>query len=473
MGSGGEDPGGPLVTLRPGFLAAVCFAAALFVAGLVQAQEGEAAEAGDEIPERSGPVMVVRIDGSINPAASDYLQKAIVQSEEAGASILLFELDTPGGLVSATQDMIQAMLGSKVPVVVYVSPQGAWAGSAGTFLTIAAHVAAMAPGSSIGAAHPVGLGGTPPPTTDEEGEQKPSDYGTQKAENLLAAFIESVAEKRGRNVEWAAQAVRESVAVTAEEALEINVIDLVAASRASLLEQLQGREVAMDDGPIRLNVEGARIEEIEMSAVTRVMHVIADPAIAGLLFMAGLLGLYIEFNQPGTFIPGAIGAVCLVLALIAMQVLPFSWVGVLLILAGMALFVAEVFITSYGVLFAAGIACLLVGGSMIFDRPDVSDLTIPFWPVLVPAVSGMAIFAGIVVIALGRSHRLEQQSGTSEMQGMQGTASTPLDPTGTVYLRGEYWRALADAPVAEGDPVVVVAVEGLQLRVRSGTSREA
>jgi membrane-bound serine protease (ClpP class) len=460
------------VTFRPRFLA-VLFLVALLAATLAQAEESAPTDGADEVPERSGPVMVVRIDGSINPAASDYLQKAIVQSEEAGASILLFELDTPGGLVSSTQDMIQAMLGSKVPVVVYVSPQGAWAGSAGTFLTIAAHVAAMAPGSSIGAAHPVGLGGTPPPTTGEEGEQQPSDYGTQKAENLLAAFIESVAEKRGRNVEWAAQAVRESVAVTAEEALEINVIDLVAANRASLLEQLQGREVAMDDGPIRLNVEGARIEEIVMSPVTRVMHVIADPAIAGLLFMAGLLGLYIEFNQPGTFIPGAIGAVCLVLALIAMQVLPFSWVGVLLILAGMALFVAEVFITSYGVLFAAGIACLLLGGSMIFDRPDVSDLTIPFWPVLVPAVSGMAIFAGIVVIALGRSTRLEQQSGTSEMQGMQGTASTALDPTGTVYLRGEYWRALADAPVAEGAPVVVVAVEGLRLRVRSGTSREA
>jgi membrane-bound serine protease (ClpP class) len=212
------------------------------------------------------------------------------------------------------------------------------------------------------------------------------------------------------------------------------------------------------------------VVDVEMSMMTKILNVIVDPNVAVLLFMAGLLGLYIEFNQPGMLVPGALGAVSLVLAMIAMQLLPFSWVGVLLIVIGIGFFVAELFFTSFGVLFALGVGSLLLGGSMIFERPDVSDLNVSFWPVLVPAVAGMALFAAIVVYAVGRSMGMAQQSGTSELVGMRGRATTDLDPAGTVFLRGEFWRArLAEpgAPLAEGAEVEAVSVEGLELSVKA------
>ncbi len=422
--------------------------------------------------ERRGALYVVKVSGSINPASSDYLQRAIADAGEAGAAALLLELDTPGGLVASTKDIIQAMLGSDVPVIVYVAPAGAWAGSAGTFITLAGHVAAMAPGSSIGAAHPVGIGGGSPGGEQQEGGGG-EDHAAKKAENMLIAFIESIAKERNRNVDWAKQAVLESVAVDAEEALELGVIDLVADDREALLEALADRTFEFDGEPVVLALEDAQVVDVEMTPLMRVLNVIVDPNVAVILFMAGLLGLYIEFNQPGLIVPGAAGAVCLVLALIAMQVLPFSWVGVLLMLAGVGLFAAEVFVTSFGLLFAAGVACLLLGGSMIFDRPDLSDLNVSFWPVLVPAVAGMAACGAIVVFAVGRSLRVRQQSGTSEMIGMQGVAHTALDPEGTVFIRGEYWTARADQPIAAAARVEAIGVEGLRLHVRPAQSADS
>jgi membrane-bound serine protease (ClpP class) len=420
-----------------------------------------AAQAGPE--KRTGHVNVATIDGSINPASSDYLQKAIAESETDGAAALLLELDTPGGLVASTKDIIQAMLNARVPIVVYVAPRGAWAGSAGTFITIAGNVAAMAPGSSIGAAHPVGLGGGAP-SDDEEGKSR--DEGARKAENLLAAFIESIAEQRKRNVEWAAKAVRESVAVTADEALELGVIDIVAATRTDLMKQLLEHPFEFEGEMVVLDVADSRQRAIEMDALTRVLNVIVDPNIAVLLLMAGLLGLYIEFNQPGAVVPGVVGAVCLLLALIAMQILPFSWIGLLLIAAGIALFVTEIFVTSYGLLFAGGLICFLIGGSMVFDRPDLSDLNVSFWPVLVPTVAGMALLGGLVVYAVGRSLGRRQESGVAELIGMTGVATTALDPDGTVFIRGEYWKARAEEPIAAEERVEAIAVQGLELRVR-------
>jgi membrane-bound serine protease (ClpP class) len=426
------------------------------------------AAAKSEPPERRGSIAVARIDGSINPASSDYLQRAIGEAETLEAAILLIELDTPGGLVASTQDIIQAMLASRVPIVVYVAPQGAWAGSAGTFITLAAHVAAMAPGSSIGAAHPVGIGGGSPAPEGEGG--KPS-AGDQKAENLMASFIESIARKRGRNVEWAEKAVRESVAATAEEALQLKVIDLVAQDRADLLAKLEGRVVETDQGPQRLRLAGAPQHEIEMSLMTRILNVVVDPNVAVLLLMAGLLGLYVEFNQPGLIVPGVLGACCLVLAMIAMQILPFSWVGVLLLLFGVGLLIAEAFVTSFGTLFLAGLACLLVGGSLLFDRPDLSDLSVDFWRVLVPIVIGFGLCAGLLVFAIGRVARSAQTAGVEEMIGMIGVATTRLDPSGTVFVHGEYWNADAAEPVEASERVELVAVEGLRLRVRRAPER--
>jgi membrane-bound serine protease (ClpP class) len=443
------------VTLRAAWL----LAAALLAAG--------AAAAPKPAPvERSGTIALARIDGSINPASSDYLQRAIEEAARLEASILLIELDTPGGLVASTQDIIQAMLGSKVPIVVYVAPQGAWAGSAGTFITIAAHVAAMAPGSSIGAAHPVGIGGGAP-----EGEGGKPSASDQKAENLMASFIESIAKKRGRNVEWAEKAVRESVAATAEEALALKVIDFVASDRAELIERLDGRVVETDQGPQRLALAGAAVHEIEMSWTTRILNVVVDPNVAMLLLLAGMLGLYVEFNQPGLIVPGVLGAGCLMLALIAMQVLPFSWVGVLLLLLGVGLLVAEAFFTSFGALFVAGIACLLIGGAMLFDRPDLSDLTVDFWRVLVPAVTALAACAGLLIVAVGRVVRRAQTAGVEELIGMVGVAATRLDPSGTVLIHGEYWRADASEPIEPNERVEATAVEGLRLRVRRAPER--
>lgn len=438
------------------------------VAGLVAAVFGLSTAAYAQAPIESGAagrgfVNVATISGSINPASSDYLQKAIARSADAGAAAVLIELDTPGGLLASTKDIIQAILNARVPVIVYVAPQGAWAGSAGTFVTLAAHVAAMAPGTSIGAAHPVGIGAPPgaaPP--DEKGR----DYAAEKAENFTAAFIESIARVRKRNVEWAIKAVRESVAIPPDEALRLGVIDLIAASRAELLASLDGREITVAGSPWRLALAGAEQRRVEMTLVTRFFDVLANPDIAMLLILAGILGLYVEFTTPGVVLPGVIGATCLVLGFLSLQILPFSWLGLLLLFGGMALVVAELFVTSFGLLFALGVACFLIGGSVLFDRPLESDLDVSFWTVLVPAVAAVAIFGAVVIFAVGRTLRRAPVAGVDELVGRIGRAVTALAPEGTVFVRGEHWNARAEAPVGEGAKVEVVAVEGLRLRVR-------
>jgi len=410
----------------------------------------------------AGHVNEIRIAGTINPASSDFIQKAIAQSQREGAAALLIELDTPGGLVTATKDIIQAILNAEVPVIVYVAPQGAWAGSAGTFITLAAHVAAMAPGTSIGAAHPVGIG----PGGGEPGGEKGRDVAGEKAENLLAAYIESIARERGRNVEWAVKAVRESVAIPADEALRLKVVDLVAPNRGELMAAVDGRKLKVAGATRVLAVRDAEVRPIEMSALQRFLNVLASPDVAVLLLMAGMLGLYVEFSNPGLLVPGIAGAACLVLGLIALQILPFSWLGLIVFLGGLGLLAAEVFLGSYGVLFAVGIVCLLVGGSMLFDVPEASDLEVSFWPVLVPAVTGLALFGALVAFGVGRTMGRRQTAGVDELIGMVGRADGALAPEGRVFVRGEYWNARADAPVAAGERVEVLAVEGMRLRVR-------
>jgi membrane-bound serine protease (ClpP class) len=414
----------------------------------------------------AGHLNAIRVVGTINPASSDFIQRAIAQSSSDGAIALILELDTPGGLVSATKDIIQAMLNASVPVIVYVSPQGAWAGSAGTFITMAGNIAAMAPGTSIGAAHPVGIGAPGGGDGGGEAGKKPQDVASEKAENLLAAFIESIAKERQRNVEWASKAVRESVAITADEALKLKVIDLIAANQSELLEKVNGRKVKVAGAERTLETAGAEVRHIEMSPVQRFLHVLASPDIAVVLLMAGLLGLYVEFTQPGLVAPGVFGAVCLVLGAISLQILPFSWLGLIVFFGGVGLLVAEVFVASFGLLFLLGIVCLLIGGMMIFDLPEVSDLRVSFWSVLVPAVTGVAAFGAIVLISVGRSMRRRQTAGVTEMIGLIGRAETPLAPAGSVFVRGEHWTSLADQAIAAGERVEIVAVDGLRLRVR-------
>ena len=418
------------------------------------------------LPASARHINVVRIDGSINPASADHILKAIALSESDGAAALLIELDTPGGLLAATKDIVQGFLNAEVPVIVYVSPAGAWAASAGAFITMAGHVAAMAPGTSIGAASPVGIGGG----GGERGEDdQRTDVAAEKAEKFTIAFIESIAKERDRNVEWAMRAVREAEAVAQDEALELGVIDLVARTRDALLEQVEGMEVRLLDEVRVIEVAGAEIRVIEMTQLQRLFNFLASPDVATLLVMAGLLGLYIEFQQPGMLIPGILGASCLVLAAIAFQILPFSWVGLLVLLFGVVMIGLEVAVSAYGVLFAVGIACFLLGGSMLFDLPEVSDLTVSFWAVLVPAVAGFALFAGVVLFALGRTLGRAQTAGVGELIGMVGRSQTVLEPEGRVFVRGEYWTARAEETIPAGDPVEVTAVEGMRLRVRRAT----
>ncbi|MEM9176414.1 MAG: nodulation protein NfeD [Myxococcota bacterium] len=427
----------------------------------------------------AGDVFVVEIDGSINPASADYLIGAIAQAEEADAAAVLIELDTPGGLVSSTQDIIQAMLNASVPTIVFVTPRGATATSAGTFITLAANVAAMMPGTSIGAAHPVSLfGGAPPPPAegpegegDGEAAGPAKDVVTEKMEKYLAAYVESIASQRDRNVEWAQQAVRRSVAVTAEKALELNVIDLVVDSREDLLAAIEGREVELGGETATIAVAGARTVPIEKTLLQSVFDFLSDPNVATILLAIGALGLYMEFQSPGLIVPGAIGISAFVLLGFALQILPFSWVGMLFMLIGIGLLIAELFVVSFGLLFAAGVTCFLVGGTMIFDRPEASDLTVDFWQVLFPMTLAMSLFGAVIAYSLGRTLFSQQTAGVDEMIGLVGRCESAIPAgsgagKGKVFVRGEYWNCTAEESIGVGDPVEVVRIDGLTLRVR-------
>lgn len=429
-----------------------------------------------------GDLYVVTVDGSINPASADHLMGAIHQAEAAGASGILIELDTPGGLVTSTQDIIQAMLNSTVPTIVYVTPRGASATSAGTFITLASNVAAMMPGTSIGAAHPVSLlgdGGSPPAAEGEDSDGAGQDIMAQKMENYLAAYVESIAKQRNRNVEWAEDAVRNSVAVTAEEALELNVIDFVVDSRAELLAAIEGRVVELNGKESTISVAGAREVVVEKTVLQAIFDFLSDPNVALILLAIGALGLYMEFQSPGLIVPGAVGVVAMILLGFALQILPFSWVGGLLLIVGIGLLIAELFIASFGLLFAAGITCFLVGGMMAFDRPEVSDLNVDFWQVLLPLALGVSLFGAVIAYIIGRTLFTQQTAGVDEMAGWIGRCEATVGPgnresetssKGKVFVRGEYWNCVSEDAIEVGDSIEVVSVQGLTLCVRKATS---
>ncbi len=437
---------------------------------------------------KAGDILVVTIDGSINQASAEYLIDAIARAESEGAAAVLIELDTPGGFVLDTQDIIQAMLNASVPTIVYVTPRGATATSAGTFITLAANIAAMMPGTSIGAAHPlipVGSGAKPPGTPDSDDGEPAQTIIEEKLENYLAAYIESIAKQRNRNVEWAEEAVRNSVAVTADEALELGVIDLIAKNRSELLSAIEGRVVEVNGDDWTLSFSGSVAIPIEMTLVQQIFDFLIDPNLAFILFAIGAAGLYLEFQNPGMIVPGAVGVIAMLILGFTMHVLPFSWVGALLVLIGVALLIAELFVVSFGLLFAAGIACFLVGGTMVFDRPDVWDLTVSFWDVLFPIAVTMTIMGALIAYTVGRSVFRKQTAGVDQMIGLVARCESTLDPEGRVFVRGEHWKAILQSgessalndsnsetniestPHARlGDRVEVVSVEGLTLHVR-------
>ncbi len=303
-------------------------------------------------------VDLISIDGSINPAVDDFIRESIARAKSNGARALIIQMDTPGGLLNSTRTIVKEMLGAEVPLMVYVAPSGAGAGSAGVFITMAAHIAAMAPGTNIGAAHPVAGGG----------EEVKGVMG-EKIENFTASFSESIAQKRGRNTEWAIQAVRKSVAITEKEALKKNVIDIVAKDVEDLLKQADGRKVDINGKDMALSVKDARVMRYEMSLKQKVLNTVADPNIAYILMMAGFLGLYMEFAHPGVFFPGIAGAICLLLAFASLQLLPINYTGLALMLLGIGLLVGEAFFPSFGILGIGGIVSLALGSLLLFDTP--------------------------------------------------------------------------------------------------------
>ncbi|MGH7962217.1 MAG: NfeD family protein [Candidatus Binatia bacterium] len=406
----------------------------------------------------------ITINATINPAVADFIHESITFSSQDGAQALIIQLDTPGGLLTSTKDIVKDILGAPLPVIVYVGPSGASAGSAGVFITMAGHIAAMAPGTTIGAAHPVGGGGQ-----DIEGDMR------EKIENFTASFSESIAQRRGRNVEWAEKAVRESVVITEVEALQKKVIDLVATDIQELLRKAEDRKVEVGNTKRTLDFENTRtadgtvrVTTLEMRLKHKVLNVLADPNIAYLLMMAGILGLYMEFSHPGTLFPGLTGGICLLLALAAFQVLPINYTGLLLILLGVGFLVAELFLPSFGILGIGGIVSFVLGSLFLFDTPD-AELLVDRSIILTAALSVSAFMLFIGTLAV-RTWRRQPVSGQEGLIGEEGEVRVRLAPSGKVWLHGEYWNAESDEKLEVGQKVRVVGISGMMLRVRKITA---
>jgi membrane-bound serine protease (ClpP class) len=405
-------------------------------------------------------VDLIVIDGSINPAVDDFIRESIGRAKSNGARALIIQLDTPGGLLSSTRTIVKEILGAPVPVMVYVAPSGAGAGSAGVFITLSAHIAAMAPGTNIGAAHPVAGGG-----------QEVKGVMGEKIENFTASFSETIARQRGRNAEWAIQAVRKSVSITEKEALKLNVIDIVAKDINDLLKQAEGRKVDLDGRPQTLSLKDVEVIRHEMNVKDRVINIIADPNIAYLLLMAGILGLYMEFSHPGVIFPGVAGAICLILALISLQLLAFNHAGLVLILLGVALLIGEAFMPSFGVLGIGGVISLALGSFLLFDTQDSGvgvDRSIIF-----AAVGTLASFVLAISYLVYRSQKSKPTLGFDGMLGEIGDVRAKLNPAGKVFVRGELWNAEADGEIDMGEKVEIVGYQGLNLKVRRLSGRSS
>ena len=398
-------------------------------------------------------VYLLKAVGSINPGLAEFMTEGIRLAEREDAIALVIELDTPGGLDTSMRQIVQAISNAKVPVVVYVYPRGARAASAGVFITLAANVAAMAPGTNIGAAHPVSIGMG---KTDKTMEKK--------LVNDMVAFGRSLAGERGRNADWLEKAVRQSVSIPAAEALKLKVVDLMADNLEDLLTKINGRTVEVGGKQVVLHTAGVPVREIPESLRFRVLKYIADPNIAYILMMIGLAGLYFELAHPGVVLPGVIGGICLLLAFYAFQTLPINFIGILLILLAFIFFILEFKIASYGLLSLAGLVSLFLGGMMLF-RGGEGGVDIS-WSVLIPTVAVVSLFFILVAWYVFRSHQRRSMTGTTGMVGERGTAYTALDPEGQVFVHGEYWQAVSDTPIAKGESVEVLEVVHLKLRVR-------
>ena len=400
------------------------------------------------------PIHVLKIDGAITPAVYDYLHEGIARAIRSNAQLVVVEINTPGGLLKSTRSIVTDFLTSPVPIVVYVSPQGAQAASAGVFITLAANIAVMSPGTNIGAAHPVSTQG------------QMDSVMSGKVTNDAAAFIRSISEKRNRNVRWAEDAVRKSVSITEKEALANRIIDFIAVNRSALLDSLNGRTVTTDAGSSRLATAGALVEEHEMGWAYQILNLLSDPNVSYILFLIGIYGLFFELYNPGAVFPGVAGVIAIILALYAFHTMPVNYAGLALIVVGIILFILEIKITSYGVLSIGGILALFFGSIMLFQSDSSFDAVKVSLEVVIPAVLCTAAF---FIFAIGAGIRAQQRrvsTGLDSMIGERGVAVTELSPLGQVKIQGEFWNAAAYAgTIAKDAPIVVTRVDGLTLHV--------
>ncbi len=398
-------------------------------------------------------VEVLTVDGTIVPVIADYIDRGISQAEENDATICIIELDTPGGLLDSTEKIVQSIMNAEVPVVVYVSPKGAWAASAGTFITLSAHIAAMTPGTTIGAAHPVSAGG----------EEIPEDQ-MKKIVEFSAKWMRTIAEERGRNMEEAELAVTQSKSFTDVDALENNLIDLRAENLADLISQINGWNVTLVGGQeVTLDTTNYGSTRNEMNAVEKFLQTISDPNIAYILFTLATIGLITEISNPGMVFPGVAGGISLLLAFYSLGVLNAYWGGIALILLAVGLFIAEYFTTSFGLLTAGGVTALVVGSLILFSHSPGIEVN---RGLIAGVTAGITAFAVFIIGAIVRGQRRRKATGPEGMIGTIAIAKTPLDPTGTVLAQGELWTAASEGDrVAPGEQVIITKLEGLKLWV--------
>ena len=400
--------------------------------------------------------ILIKIDGAIGPSTAKYIESGIEYAEEKNSKALIIELNTPGGLLESTRDIVQNMLSSKVPIIVFVAPSGSRAGSAGVFITLAANIAVMAPGTNIGAAHPVGIGGQ----SDSSGAMY------DKVTNDAAAFIRSIAQKRNRNQCWAERAVRESISSTDKEALDSAVIDFICPDIDSLLIAINGTKVQTFDKEITLHTEKIKVEFVDMSWKEKILSVISDPNIAYILLMIGIYGIFFELYSPGSIFPGVIGGISLILAAYSLQMLPINYAGLALIILAIILFIIEVKVASYGMLTVGGIISLFLGSIMLIDSP------FEFMEISLSLILTVVILTALFFIFLATlGIRAQYRKATTGQEGMVGElalviSDITIENPGTVHIHGEIWKAVSDTNIQSGKKVVVTSIDSLTLFVK-------
>jgi membrane-bound serine protease (ClpP class) len=404
-------------------------------------------------------VYVIKVEGTINPATAEYISSSIKKATEEGAECLVIELDTPGGLLESTRSIVKSILSAEIPVVVFVYPSGARAGSAGVFITLSAHIAVMAPGTNIGAAHPVGIGGM--------GDT--SKVMEQKITNDAAAFVRTIAEKRNRNVKWAERAVRESISSTETEALKDSVIDLIAKDLKDLLDKIDGRKVQINSEEKILRTKDAKVKFVEMNWREKLLALISDPNIAYILLLLGIYGILFELYNPGAIFPGVIGAICLILAFYSLQALPINYAGLALIVLGIILLLLEIKIVSHGLLTIGGAISLLLGSIMLINSPfELMQISLT---VIITAVALTVLFFLFAIGMALKAQRRKPTTGKEALVGERGIALTKFKPasngwaTGQVRVHGEIWKAISQDAINPNEEIVVRGVEGLTLKV--------